>query len=563
MKIQTDDPKVAERIDAFIEKSKAQGWDEGKIKSEIERKAKEEGWKLNARAGATGAFNPSATGSWKADSGDSFYRGFVKDPITGLQQMAAESEIVNLVNPDWAKGKKAEILQQEKDFQSARGTDKYDFPRLTGNIVNPVNLAIMGATKIPPTATLPQMAAISGAQGSLMSGVAPVYEGTRAGQARMGAIGGVVAAPIAKGLSRIVKPNVSSEVDLLRKEGVKPTIGQSFGGAAQRFEDKLTSLPILGDAITNARQRGMKEFQVAAYNRALTPIGAKHSGTVGQAGVQEVRQTLQSSYDDLLSKMNFKPDQKFMQDSSSLRQMVSLLPTEDQKTYDAILNKVMSRATPQGNMSGTTFKNVESSLTEEISKLAKDGRYEKTMLADALAQYRDLMKDGLGRSNPMWADRLSKVNEGWKNYAVIRRAASGPQSSQTGTFTPSQLMQGVQESAKRGSKAAARSSLSEGRATMQDLANAGYAVLPSKYPDSGTVGRSLADAAILGGAFNFPHVAKAATGLGVASIPYLPGGRAASDLLLNARPKEATLLADTIRKYPGLFAPILPSLINE
>ena len=93
----------------------------------------------------------------------------------------------------------------------------------------------------------------------------------------------------------------------------------------------------------------------------------------------------------------------------------------------------------------------------------------------------------------MHAQQLAKINEGWANYAILRRAASGPQAAQTGDFTPSQLMQGVQESAKRGGQAVGRGKLSEGKALMQDLAAAGYEVLPSKYPDSGTAGRILQD----------------------------------------------------------------------
>jgi hypothetical protein len=213
-------------------------------------------------------------------------------------------------------------------------------------------------------------------------------------------------------------------------------------------------------------------------------------------------------------------------------------------------------------MSGETFKGVESSLGDEITALVKDGGYEKGKVAEALGQYRELLRQGLERANPAHSERLRAINTGWANYAVLRRAASGPQAAQTGTFTPAQLMQGVQASAKRQGQAVGQAKLSEGKALMQDLATAGQAVLPSKYPDSGTAGRLLQDV-VLNPAIGVPKALAGATMGAAGSIPYMPGVRQGLDLLLNARPQGASYLADTLRRYPGLLAPIAPSLIDR
>lgn len=543
----------AQKIDAFIQKASQAGYSEDEIKAEIERRYPQQPAQTT---------QPAPLQLAKQTGGDRFKRGFIEDPITGLKQLAAETEIAGFVAPEWAKKTKADIQQREAAYQAERaasGDTGMDWERLGGTVVNPLNIGIAALTKTPPASLLPTRIASGALAGGLMSGAAPVYgNADRASQTGAGMAGGAIAAPLTGGAARMVKPNVSPEVQLLRKAGVVPTVGQSMGGVAKTAEDKFTSFPIMGDAINSARRKGMEQFQRAAYNRALNPIGSKAGPEVGFEGMQRVHSQLSKAYDDLLPNLSFKPDGAFSQQAQQLRAMV---PQTERKLYDSIIKRVSQRATPQGNMSGETFKNVESTLGDEITALLKDGGYEKGKIAEAVKQYRDLLRQGLERSNPMYAQRLREINQGWANYAILRRAASGPQAAQTGTFTPSQLMQGVQESAKRSGQAAGRGKLSEGKALMQDLATAGQNVLPSKYPDSGTAGRIMQNM-LVNPVVGLPQAAIGATLGAVGSVPYLPGVRQGIDLLLNARPHGADALADVIRRYPGLLAPVAPTLVN-
>lgn len=513
--------------------------------------------------GASGSFAPQggASGQWQPDKPSGFRRGFLDDPITGLKQLGAETEIAALLAPDWARKTKQSIQSDEQAYQAARGENGMDWPRLGGQMINPVNLGLAALTKTPPGASLPMRMGMSGVGGAMMGGVAPVYgDATREGQAAAGGVGGVVAAPIAGGVARVVKPNVSPAVAQLKAEGVTPTVGQAMGGALRKVEDRFTSFPIMGDAIDSARKHGMDQFQTAAYNRALKPIGQKAGSEVGHEGMIKVHKALSDAYDDLLPKMSFKPDAQHTQEIAQLRAAIRPLGGSA-KIFDNVMNDVKAMATPQGNMSGETFKRVEEKLGKEITALMKDPSYEKGKIAEALQQVREIYRQGLSRSNPMHAQQLAKINEGWANYAILRRAASGPQAAQTGNFTPSQLMQGVQESAKRGGQAVGRGKLSEGKALMQDLAAAGYEVLPSKYPDSGTAGRILQDV-LLNPIVGLPKMAMGMTVGGVGSIPYLPGVRNAASWALTGRQGQIPgLLSDVIRRSPALAAPIAPSMI--
>ena len=515
--------------------------------------------------GTTGSFRPGASGTWEQPSG--FKRGFLQDPIAGLQQLGAETEIANFIAPEWAKRKRAELQQNEAQYQQERqlsGDSGVDWPRLGGQVLSPVNLGIAAITKTPPGATLPTRMAAGGIAGGLMGGTAPVYgNATREGQMGAGTVGGIVAAPLTGGTARVVSPKVEPNVALLRKEGITPTIGQSMGGAWKAAEDKATSFPIMGDAITSARKNGMNQFQQAAYKRAVAPIGGAVPKDVGFEGVAAVHKQLSDAYDSLLPKLSFKPDKTFIQETNKLRNNVAFLGKKEKKLFDDIVNRVVNRGTPQGNMSGETFKNVESTLGDEISDLMKDGAYEKTKIADALKQYQSLMREGLERNNPMYQGELRKINEGWANYAIVRDAASSAQAAKNeGVFTPAQLAAGVQKSAKRQGQAVGNGKLSEGKALMQDLTNAGQQVLPSKYPDSGTAGRLMQNV-LLNPVVGVPQALAGATLGAAGSLPYLPGVRGGLDVLINARPQSAEALAELIRRNPGLLSPVAPAFVNS
>lgn len=81
-------------------------------------------------------------------------------------------------------------------------------------------------------------------------------------------------------------PNASTNADLqlLKGAGVQPTIGQTLGGWVNSIEEKAQSLPIVGDAITAARNRAKEQFNNADINRASGAVGVNVPGA-GQDAV--------------------------------------------------------------------------------------------------------------------------------------------------------------------------------------------------------------------------------------------------------------------------------------
>ena len=71
-----------------------------------------------------------------------------------------------------------------------------------------------------------------------------------------GAVGGGLLPPVVGGISRVIRPAAvdNAQLQLLRQEGVRPTIGQAAGGMLNTLEEKATSIPFFGDMIRNARE---------------------------------------------------------------------------------------------------------------------------------------------------------------------------------------------------------------------------------------------------------------------------------------------------------------------
>lgn len=461
-----------------------------------------------------------------------------------------------------------QIAEREAAYQARRqaaGESGIDAYRMLGNMLSPANLAV-GASSVrllPQAASLVGKMASGAATGTAYGAMMPVasgdFWGEKAKQGGLGAVAGAAVPAVAEGVARVIRPIVDPAVKTLRDAGVTPTIGQIMGGRWQVAEDKLTSFPLIGDAIASARRKSLDEFNRGVYDRALSPISGQAPKAVGREGVAAVRQQIGQAYDDLLPKLQFKADPQFKAELTNLQQMASALPEQQAKRFEKVLEtQIVGKMTPQGNMSGETLKAVES----ELGKLSKgyrgDQSFDNRQLGDAIAELQNIVRQNLTRSNPEHAAQLAKINNAFANYARIRDAASR-QGAQEGRFTPAQLSAAVRAQDKTVGKRA----FSEGSALMQDLSDAGKSVLSQSYPDSGTAGRIALGGLTAGGGYMVSP--GALLGGLTAMTPYLPGGRQAAAALLTSRPQFAEPLANAVRKYlPAVTPGLIPvSELNQ
>ncbi len=466
---------------------------------------------------------------------------------TGLVATIPEGGLDQMLSEDEAK------YQQRRQAGAEEGKPGVDWSRLVGNVASPANIAV--ASRIPVAASLAGRVASGAAGGSAVSAFAPVYgggdyAGSKADQIGAGAaLGGMLPAAIG-GVSRVISPKAATnaKVAVLQAEGVKPTVGQTLGGRANVLEEKLMSWPLVGDAIANARTKSAESFNSAAINRATAPIGVKIN-EIGREGIAAAKKALSDAYDELTPRLTFAADTQFAGDVNKIRSMAgSSLPPGEYRQFDKFLmEKVIAKMTNSGRMSGESFKTVESELSRQAKGYLGDPSFDKRKIGEALREVLISMRANLMRSNPEQAARLAKINEGYANFARLRRAG-GMLGADEGVFTPGQLQSAVRAA----DESVGKGQFATGKAFMQDLSEAGKSVLGNKVPNSFTTDRALIAAGGLGlGAGVSPAIPAAmAGGAGLYTAPVQNALR----FLLTSRPRGAENAANTLRNsYPMLI----------
>lgn len=496
----------------------------------------------------------------------------MRDPIDGGAQLLANllpSDVVNAGNQfnNWLADKTGlvgklpeggvdqQVREAERAYsqqRAAQGESGIDGYRMLGNIASPANLAI--SSRLLNAGTLPARVAASAGGGAVSGAMSPVAEGDFATEkAKQIAAGGAFGAaiPVASaGIQRVISPNasVNPNLSLLKDEGVSPTIGQTLGGRWNALEEKLQSIPILGDAIAGARGRSLAQFNEAAANRALSPIGGKADG----AGFQAVKQAgdeLSSAYNSALNQVrHITFDQQFGNDLMQLKQMASNLTPAMQAKFDRLLNdNVTGRMSPNGSMLGDVYKKVDSELGQVAGKWQKSSMASESEFGDAVAQLQALLNQQMRRSNPHVADTLSAIDTGWANLVRLEGAAKAGINAE-GTFTPGQLNAAIRQA----DQSTRGRSIARGTALMQDLGNAGQQVLGNKVPNSFTTDRALIAGGALGSYFVNPAIPAGL--LGGAAL-YSRPLQSLLNAAVSARPQSAGLLADQIGNAAPMLAP--------
>jgi hypothetical protein len=518
---------------------------------------------------------PKQDGGFRGSTLGGIVQG-IKDPIDAGAQMlyhgldTVAPNAVNKINEanNWLADKTGlvsripeggidqQIKQDEQAYQqdrAASGRGGIDAARIGGNVASTLPLMM-----IPGGQTLPAQIASGTAIGAASGALQPVIQGDfgeeKLKQVGVGSgLGGAFGA-LGSVLGKAISPTVRPEVQSLLDDSVRLTPGQIMGGALQRVEDKAQSIPLVGDMITGARNRGVEDLNRAAYARALkgTNINAK-TLPVGQEGIKAVKEAVGKQYDELLPKLSFKPDAQFNQELNTVKSMAQNLGEKESAKYQSILDDVLSKASPNGGMTGETYKIVESKLGNEVKKFAGSTDAYQRELADALKETSSIFKSNLERSNPQFAKELGQANSNYANYVRLR-AAGSKAGDMSGGFSPAQLAAAIRMS----DKSVGKGNVATGQALMQDLGDAGVNIMGSKVADSGTATRLMLGGAAGGAAYVEPTLL---LGAGAASLPYTKVGQKLAQALLTKRPTGAKATAEAVRKtLPLLSGSFVPSV---
>ena len=462
------------------------------------------------------------------------------DPMVGIGQLAAN---LSPARSDIKQGLNQIIGQQEQQYQQSRPDQGIDWARLGGNIANPINL--YAASKVPAAAA--GLKSISGSTlyGAGQAATQPVTQGdywTEKGtQATAGALGGAIAAPLAAGGARMIRPKISGELQTLIDLNVKPTLGQRLGPTMNRLEQKAMSIPIFGDMIASARNKTREEFNRGIINRVLEPIGAT-TDDIGNAGIAKASQKIGDVYDKAKSMIgHFQLDQQAESELQNLQRLSSgLVPSMRNKFAKIFDEYFTSRISPNRSFLSDVYKTVDSDLAKQAREWSSSSQASERELGSAVAELRRIISDNARRANPQAHELMRNADEAYARLVRIEAAGKSAKASE-GVFTPGQLLTGITQA----DKSVRKRAISHGKGLLQKEALAGQSVIGNTVPNSFTSDRAMLSGGALGAGFYSPAIP---VGLAAAGLPWAPGGRQAMHALTTQRPAIAEPTANLLRQ---------------
>jgi hypothetical protein len=436
---------------------------------------------------------------------------------------------------------------QYEASKAANGRGGVDWMRALGAGGAQIGLgALSGGASLGPVG-----AGVAGGALTPVTDITPGSNNTFAGGAAKnvaigGAVGGGLGA-VGNTVAGAISPKISATARALMGDGVQLTPGQIAGGAAKSTEDKLTSVPVVGDMIRAAQSKGVESLNIATYNRVLNPL--KEAGfavevpkKAGREAVDSISTQVSDAYNSLLPKLTVQMDPKFAQGVGNLTEMVSsgnLGQAEAQQFSKILQTKVLDKFMGQNAITGETLKTMESQLGELASQ------YRSVPMGGAIAELQSEVRSLVQRSNPQYAPQLSKINEAFANLTRVQSAAAG-QGAADGVFSAAQLASAV----KGGDKTVRDNAYARGQALMQDLSDPAKKMLTASAGDSGTAGRAMS-AGALGALLSNPAQLLNPAVLGTvlpAAAAYSSPGLKLLNGLAGPRSAEADALAKALRR---------------
>lgn len=332
-------------------------------------------------------------------------------------------------------------------------------------------MADYGSDGAPATA----MDRLTGAGTGAAAGLAGSYLGSKVGGAIRSSARGVT------------DPTIKT----LQDEGIPITVGAQRGGILKRTEDRLAGLPGVGDVINARRSESVVGFNKAAFNRALKPISGDIGDKVGEDAILAADDLVSKAYDKALKGKSAQADQQFGRDLSTAVQKTLQLP----RVGDEVANGIAVTLQPYmtGNqITGEAMQQISRELRALKSGYRNDPLYNR--IGGAIDDAEEAIFGLFKRNAPEVVEDYNKAKTAARRLYILEDSVLKAK-NKGGVFTPSQLGMAERSSMKKfeGSRAAAK-----GEGPFHDLQRAAQDTLPSEIPDSGTAGRWILPALLIG-----------------------------------------------------------------
>jgi len=305
-----------------------------------------------------------------------------------------------------------------------------------------------------------------------------------------------ITAPITGTFGTILQkilPTTNVDAKKLMDAGIEVTPGQAnkgtvIGNVLDFLEKRVTSLPILGDMVASAFNRGTKDFQLKIYKDFADKAGIKLPKDFelldGPSLFDDVSNEFSKKYDDVVSKLRLSKNQYIdgIKDFGSQNGL-----TKNQ--IDDLVRRATAKIVNEKNnlISGASLQETE----QLLRKLSSDMSLDVTM-RDYFKSITDtVFKTNI--KNNSTKDAFINYEKVAQSYPFMLALTKATAKNTEGLFTPSNVLQATKTTS-------SAKNYASGKAPYQDISRAAARVLGQPVGDSGTQSRNLVGGIMLGGA---------------------------------------------------------------
>lgn len=304
-----------------------------------------------------------------------------------------------------------------------------------------------------------------------------------------GSLGGQA---IGRGLSNVARGNGNQAVRTLRDAGVTDlTVGQvgngRVGQAVRSVEDRLSGIPVVGDMVNTRRTEALRQFNQAAFKKALEPIGGDVGDKVGMDAIEEAQGQVGQAFRDALAGKAALPDDAFARDLGAAVAGVGSIKRLGEEVVQEI-GDIMRPYADDAMLSGEALDDISRSLRDMKARYIASGDPQAVRLGRQVDRVERAVFDLFDRQASGTIEDYRKARAAYRRLSTLEDAVLKAQNQTDNVFTPAQLGRADTSNTRRfgGKRAAAR-----GDTPFNELQQAGQEVLPNRVPDSGTAGRML------------------------------------------------------------------------
>jgi hypothetical protein len=328
------------------------------------------------------------------------------------------------------------------------------------------------------------------APGLLRSGIADAGYGYAAGGptgAVAGAVGGAAGNRLTKGLGATIKGVTNPTVGYVAKE-VPLTIGQASASPAgragsSRAEDRLSGIPVVGDAINARRLEGLQKMNAKAFDRALEPIGGKSAAS----SARKPSPTRRIRFQALSSKALAGKSAGLDTGSSSMPKAkmgtrASCRIASAARSTTSIDDVINNYFDDSGQISGENMQ----ALLQELGGIKRGYQGDPLghRIGKVVDQFTDSVENLFRRQAPDVMPQYDAAKTAFKRVSTLEDAVNRARTPAACSLPLSSAW----STAPTRSSSAARAPRRPARGEFHDFQRNMQEVLPNKVPDSGTAG---------------------------------------------------------------------------